>query len=141
REALMRLDEAQLGRVVFLCHAARTHARQLPNGLLGLDDDERRSIEERSIHFATYLWRLRSAGGHTVRDVLSVVIWGDELGDEPEAAARIWDASHAPWALPHLKSNILGELLGLARPETFPPRNNRVSRTLYALGFEGIDFD
>lgn len=58
-----------------------------------------------------------------------------------DCAERIWNAVYAPeWSLPHLGVNTLGELLGYARPDEFPPRNGRVSKTLYALGYDGISW-
>lgn len=77
----------------------------------------------------------------TVQDVLEYVIWGDKAGSKQSVGERIWSAGHdAEWKLPHLGLHILGELVGYARPDEYPPRNNRVSKTLYALGFPGISY-
>ena len=57
------------------------------------------------------------------------------------AAERLWIAANdSEWKIPRMGPHILGELIGYARPEEYPPRNNRVSKTLYALGFESITY-
>jgi len=137
------LDEEKLDRIIYLCHSSREHARQISNLELGLDANETRTREERCSLFAKYLLEQRSAGIKTIQEVLEFVIWGDktEMNYEHEAAARIWLAVTDPnWKISHLGVNILGELIGYARQDEFPPRNNRVSKTLYALGYSGINF-
>lgn len=139
-EALRAGGEDQLARVLHLCHSAREHGRQIRKADLGLGEGDERSAEERSRLFARYLMARRSAAkGRTIFEVLEFVLWGDQIGGRsaPDAAERIWLAAHDDaWKLPHLGPHILGELIGYARPEKYPPRNNRVSKTLYALGYD-----
>ena len=79
----------------------------------------------------------RRRGEKTVGEVFEYVLWGDKR--RSDCAERIWDACHVPeWRLPFIGVSIWGELLGYARPDEFPPRNNRVSKTLRALGFKGV---
>ena len=72
--------------------------------------------------------------------MLYQLIWGSEKN----IATRLWEASRSDeWALPWLREATLGEILGWARPNEFPPRNGRSIKALKALGysFEKIDGD
>jgi hypothetical protein len=94
-------------------------------------------MEERCELYAKTLLQTVSEGGKGVRDVLDFVLWGDVAIADP--AQRIWTAISTPeWYIPHIGVNSLGELMGYARPMEYPPRNGRVSKTLYALGYDGI---
>ena len=93
------------------------------------------SIEDRCREYAKYVLRNPSDSGRSIGDVLRFVLWGD--AKQADAADRVWDATHLPeWKIPHLGPNILGEMLGYARPDDFPPRNHRVVKTLAALGYD-----
>lgn len=131
---LASLAATALGEVIWLTHAAREHARQVDNATLGLAPGTTLDIRARCDEFARFLLRQRSKDGKTLHEVLQFVLWGER--QDRDAAARIWDATmKAAWKLPHLGPSILGEMIGYARPDEFPPRNQRVVRTLYALGF------
>lgn len=39
------------------------------------------------------------------------------------------------WAIPRIGLSSLGEIVGWARPDEFPPRNMRTSKGLRALGY------
>ena len=137
-EALSRLDVVTLGETIWLTHAAREHARQVNNRTLGLAEGTTMEVRGRCDEFASYLAAQRTVKGQRqVADVLRFVLWGDR--EQPEAAVRMWDATRKPeWKLPHLGPSILGEMIGYARPQDFPPRNDRVIRTLLALGYDGL---
>jgi len=140
---LQRLNLERLEEILFLCHSSREHGRQIPKQVLGLDPDDERKTEERMKPYAEYLWGQRSSQGRTVKDVLEFVLWGDRLGlrGAKHVEDRIWLASNDNgWKLPHLGSAIFGEMIGYARPDEYPPRNNRVSKTLFALGYPGIRY-
>lgn len=135
RTALDELDVDRLSAIVFRTHAARDHGRQMANAVLGLPPGAVNTVNERARIYAEYLLRQRSAQGKTIADLLRYVLWGDR--DCIDAAERIWHAAHTPkWRLAHMGINILGEMIGYARPEEFPPRNDRVARTLVALGYD-----
>jgi len=140
-ESLRKLDETRLSRIVFLCHSTREHARQVSNKQLGLSD-ERRDVEERAKIFARFLLDQSSEVGRHVAEVLFFALWGDKAGADIDGAARIWTAARDEgWHIPHLGRHMLGELIGYARPDEYPPRNNRVIRTLFALGFGDIEYE
>ncbi len=134
-ESLDQLDQERLTNIIFRTHSARDHGRQMANTVLGVPPGTHTTVSERSEMFAAYLLRQQSTQGKTVGDLLRYVLWGDR--ECIDAAERIWNAAHSPkWRLPHLGVNILGEMIGYARPNEFPPRNDRVARTLVALGYD-----
>jgi len=56
----------------------------------------------------------------------------DEVGIE----AVLWNAIRSDdWAIPHVGLSSLGESVGWARPDEFPPRNMQTSKGLRALGY------
>ena len=69
-----------------------------------------------------------------MRDVLQFVLYGTDPGD---MELRLWDGiSNREWRIPHFGKSILGETVGWARPDDYPPRNNRTNKALRALGFD-----
>ncbi len=57
-------------------------------------------------------------------------------GPEDDLPARLWEATtEGPWKIDHLGVSALGELVGWALPNRFPPRNNRTSKALRSLGY------
>ena len=65
--------------------------------------------------------------------MLQYLIWDDRV----PVAQRVWNVVYErEWKLDYFGIGCAGELIGMARPNEFPPRNNRVSRVLYALGFD-----
>lgn len=134
-ESIATLDVERLTEIAWLTHACREHARQVKNATLGLPAGTHMELRDRCGAYAEFLLRARTArGDHDVRDVLAFALWGSPRHDH---AGRIWDATTLEqWKLPHLGPNILGEMLGYARPTECPPRNARVVRTLRALGYD-----
>lgn len=131
------LTAADLGRVLNLTHSAREHGRQMRKSELGLDPDATTPEEERVNVWAKLLLQSRSASGKTIHDLLQFALWGDDK--ERDVAQRIWRAARDPeMSLRHIGINILGEMVGYARPDEYPPRNGRVTKTLYALGYKGV---
>jgi hypothetical protein len=130
-DSIAALDEERLARLLFLCHAAREHGRQIEGLSAGTH-----TLEGRARLYSKFLLSQRSGRGRKIDEVLTFVLWG-----EGQPLDRIWEAANSDeWKLPHLGVHIFGELLGYARPGEFPPRNNRVSKTLYALGFDGVNY-
>lgn len=135
RESLRALDADILGEIINSSHAFRAHGRQMTNRDLGLPNGAQTPIGERCRVYAEYLLAQRTAEGRGVAQVLEHALWGDR--EEPVCAERLWQVTQDPnWRVPHLGIHTLAELLGYARPDEFPPRNNRVRKTLYALGFD-----
>mgnify|MGYP003458354266 FL=1 len=65
------------------------------------------------------------------RILLNYAVWGNG-----SVSARLWNAIRSDdWAIPHIGLSSLGEIVGWARPDEFPPRNMRTSKGLLALGY------
>jgi hypothetical protein len=68
--------------------------------------------------------------------VIYHVLYGGTDDNVPE---RLWEAiSVDAWRIEHFGISALGELVGWALPERYPPRNNRTSKSLRSLGFPVI---
>jgi hypothetical protein len=133
-----RLDDFGLPNWARVCSrswAIRNVARQISNATLGKSEvSGQTSLDERVLWFAEYTSSKRTGGGHTLREMLNYLIWNDRIS----IMERMWKVAYADehdWKLPYIGVSTAGELVGLARPEEFPARNNRDSRVLYALGY------
>ena len=118
---------------MFLAHAWREHIRQTSDEGMGLRKGM--TLEGRCEAFARFLMQAKTVDGDNgIREVLQFALWGTPENDH---AARVWSATHSPrWKLPRLGESSLGELIGYARPNDCPPRNDRAVRTLRAWGFD-----
>jgi len=104
----------------------------MTNAGYGLPPEHHESLVEKSRRLANWLWDRRSTRGRGVRELLEFLIWG---GDPPEMERRLWLVTHdEEWKLPNLGPSSLGEAVGWARPDNYPPRNNRTNKALRALG-------
>jgi hypothetical protein len=71
--------------------------------------------------------------GRTALETIHHVLHEEPLSEVP---TRIFDACFdAEFKIPHLGLSTLGEMAGWARPDEFPPRNGRTSKSLRGLGY------
>jgi predicted metal-dependent phosphoesterase TrpH len=132
KEAIRSMDLAAFREAFRHVNAFRMHARQVKNVELGLPAGYHESHEERVTRLCNWLWRQTTASGKTVRDVLEFVLWGASPSDMEQ---RLWLGVWADeYRLPHFGQSSLGEAVGWARPDDYPPRNNRTNKALRALG-------
>jgi hypothetical protein len=119
----------------FDVHAFKTHARQVRNSTLGLPRDHRENVHGRSDRVAQWLWgQDREASQHGVRELLQFLVWGSTPSDMVE---RLWMVTRDhPWRYDHFGPSTLGEAVGWARPDDYPPRNNRTNKALRSLGHD-----
>ncbi|MDI9239452.1 phospholipase D-like domain-containing protein [Lysobacter sp. LF1] len=131
KDRIRGLTESQWVEAATRVHALRDHGVKMSNRLLGLPEVQQ---DEDTKHeaFARWLWIQRGAGGSSILDLLYFVIWGDG-----NLTQRLWDGIHsAAWRIPHIGVSILGEIVGWANPDMYPPRNQRSSKALRALGYD-----
>lgn len=116
-------------------HAFKTHARQIRNSKLGLKNDHKEDVRTRSDRVAKWLWEhQRDPSQHNVRELLEFLIWGSAPSDMVE---RLWIVTRdEPWRYDHFGPSALGEAIGWARPDDYPPRNNRTNKALRSLGHD-----
>jgi len=118
REGLAGLDLPGWTEICKRSFAIHTVARQLPNAVLGKPVGTSTDLSERIEWFATFTWMQRTQAGRDIGAVLDFVLWDDTR----QTADRLWTAITDPaWKFPRIGISILGELIGCARPEDFPP--------------------
>jgi hypothetical protein len=132
------IAQMSLDNFIELCsriHALRDHSLRVKHTTFGSPTPlPKMNSEERIQFLARWLREQRSSTGRSVLDTIYYVLWG---GPAMEAPSRIFDAaSKEHWRIPHFGISTIGELLGWAMPDQFPPRNGRTSKALTALGYD-----
>ena len=90
------------------------------------------NVDQRIEFFSRWLYNQTSETGKSVLETISFVLYEGEPEKLPD---RLWKAiDNSEWFIPHLGVSSLGEMVGWAMPDKFPPRNGRSSKALYALG-------
>lgn len=126
--SLDEFKEAMMG-----VNAFKMHARQVKNKFFGLPEDHHETIEQRSNRLAEWLWNLDRTGKKSLREMWMFLIWGTSPTNMTE---RLWTITKdEQWTFPRLGQSTLGEAVGWARPDDYPPRNNRTNKALRALGY------
>lgn len=130
RSRIRTLSKDEFCHAVSMVHAVVDYGRKRPNFELGLPSIQQDTDTKVRLH-AEQLWDARSPQGATPLEMLEYVIWGPGAVED-----RIWAAARSDqWRLPWIQFSTLGEIVGWARPDDFPPRNDRTLKGLRALGF------
>lgn len=128
------LNEDEFIEVCKNIRAFVTLARQTTNHEIGLPADTELDIWTRAERVARWVWSQRTSSGATALEMIGHVLYGGPMDDVTD---RIWEATSTPtWHIPRLGISFIGEIVGWASPDRFPPRNGRTSKALYALGFD-----
>lgn len=116
-------------------HAIKDYARRVPNKAVGLPDDGTSyTIPQKVAALSKRIWEDRSTGGAHVNEMIRHVLY---VGSEDQLPERLWQAVTDPkWKFDGLGISALGELVGWALPDRFPPRNGRTSKALRSLGYD-----
>lgn len=135
KEKLARWTLPDCQQTLFEVHAFKNHARQVKNSFFGLPQNHQESVRQRSDRLAEWMWNTpREAGQKTVVELLLFLIWGTNPSN---AVERLWMVTKQDeWRFNHLGASSLGEALGWARPDLYPPRNNRTNKALRSLGHD-----
>jgi len=136
-QGLESMTEQGFRNVCMRVHAIKDYARRVPNKAVGLSDNGTHyTILEKVTAFSKRIWNDRSASGGHAREILRYVLYGGSAEQLPE---RLWQAVNEPkWKIDGLGISALGELVGWALPDRFPPRNGRTSKALRSLGYDVI---
>lgn len=132
--SLRSLTVAQFQELCLKIHAVRDHAKRVSSTTLGLQQGmQQLPQDDRVREFAKWLFVQKSPDGSTTCEVIDFVLHGGGLTEVPDRifAACIEDEKK----IPHMGVSALGEMVGWAMPDDFPPRNGRTSKALTALGF------
>jgi hypothetical protein len=132
---LLELSDTEFRDVCWRINAMRDHALRVENVTYGLPRNAPHKDQNQCIDLlAKYLLNRKSEGGKSVKEVIYFVLYGGPARDVP---TRLWEATYKDyWRIPHLGISSLGEMVGWALPDTFPPRNGRSSKCLTALGYK-----
>jgi phospholipase D-like protein len=133
-QQLESMTEKGFHNICMGVHAIKDYARRVPNKAVGLPENGTRyTIPEKVAALSKRIWNDRSASGARVNEILRHVLYGGSGEQLPE---RLWQAVNDPrWKIEGLGISALGELVGWAVPERFPPRNGRTSKALRSLGY------
>ena len=131
---LGRLTEDQFVKVLGRIHATRDYARRAPNRFIGLKGGKAYDIPEKVDALARQIFRAPGRGGVSVTETLAFVLYG---GQPEEVPHRLWEALTDPKRKVELLGvSALGEIVGWALPDRYPPRNGRTSKALRSFGYD-----
>jgi hypothetical protein len=134
KEVLPSLSKSDFVQVCSRLHALRDHSLRVKYTTFGSDPLPTMNSDQRIQLLAEWLYGQVSSTGEKVLNTINHVLWGGPLSDIP---SRIFEVSSlAMWKIPHLGISTIGEIVGWALPDNFPPRNGRTSKALTALGYE-----
>jgi hypothetical protein len=135
KDRLLNLNKDEFCEALSMVHAVRDYASKRGNLSLDLPDSPQ-NLEVKIRRHAEQLWDKRAADGRTPLQVMHNVFWGNGKLEN-----RIWEAATDPKVqLPWVKFSTLGEMAGWARPDEYPPRNDRTVKGLIALGHSVREF-
>lgn len=138
QKRVLGLNDSEMAVVVVNCHAlAGRIDKFIGYETLGIKKDGRRaSVSEKASAYVKSELAGVNSHGRKIHEVLNYFIWGDGALEQ-----RLWGCldKNSEHYFPGIGKSTLGELIGRARPNEYPIRNDRISRTLYALGFD-IDY-
>jgi hypothetical protein len=116
-------------------HSIKDYARRVRNASVGLPSTGNAyNIPEKVEALSKTIWNFRTEIGLNVKEVLSFIFYGGDMNKLPD---RLWLAIDDPkYKIEGLGISALGEMVGWALPDHYPPRNGRTSKALKALGHD-----
>ncbi|PSL21647.1 phospholipase D family protein [Shimia abyssi] len=135
QENLAGLKYDDFREVCSAVHSIKDYARRVRNNSVGLPSiGAAYNIPEKVAALSNTIWEQRTEAGLNVKEVLSYIFYG---GKQDELPNRLWQAINDPkFKIDGLGISALGELVGWALPDIYPPRNGRTSKALKALGYD-----
>lgn len=133
QDGLAEMTQEGFIEVLTNVHASKEFARRVPNDAVGLPGGRTYLIPEKLEAMGHHIWRVSGEMGKPVAKMLDWVLYGGSSADLPE---RMFEALYGGrWNVPHIGVSTLGEIVGWAQPDLFPPRNGRTSKALRSLGY------
>jgi len=134
-ERLAAMTYEQFQEICMGVHAIKDYARRVPNKAVGLPDDGTRyTIPDKVAALSKRIWNDRTSSGAGVNELFRYILYG---GADDQLPERLWQAvADSKWKIDGLGISALGELVGWALPDRFPPRNGRTSKALRSLGYD-----
>ena len=94
------------------------------------------NIPQKVDALAKHIWNDQSSNGMRVKELLQYILYD---GSEEQLPVRLWGGvMNSEWKVDSLGISSLGEIIGWALPNRFPPRNGRTSKSLRSLGYDVI---
>ena len=132
--SLRTMTEDRFAEVLWHIHASREFARRVPNAKVGLPDGPVHSRQVKADALARRIWRDSQVKGTPVSEMLTTVLHGGPAAEVPH---RMWDAlTDDRRKVELLGVSSMGEIVGWALPDLYPPRNGRTSKSLRSLGYD-----
>ncbi|KAF1077650.1 phospholipase D-like domain-containing protein [Halodesulfovibrio sp. MK-HDV] len=133
-DKILFLTEEEFCRMISKVHAFMNHARRMELSIYGVTSElEQLSFDERLPILTKWLYGQRTPSGNSPLELIYYILYGGDIDSVPE---RLFVATHDEnEKIPHLGISALGELIGWAMPNQYPPRNGRTSKALHALGY------
>ena len=124
----------QFQAICMRVHAIKDYARRVPNKAVGLlDDGTQYTIPEKVSALSKRIWNDQTSSGARVNELFQYILYD---GADEQLPERLWQGVTDPeWKIAGLGISALGEMVGWALPDRFPPRNGRTSKALKSLGF------
>lgn len=131
KDKILTLTEAEFIELCSMTHATREYSLRGKNSLLGLNSDvQTHNVKIKAL--GRVLYSSKSKGGNSTLNTIHYVLYGGDPSDVPE---RLFNAIHSSeWKVKNLGIRSLGEIVGWAMPDIYPPRNGRTVKALQALG-------
>jgi len=135
KQYLVNLTLDEFVEVCKRVHAMRDHSLRVKYTSFGFQSRlPKMNMDQRIELLGKWLFEQHSTKGLSVLKTIDYVLYG---GGVEKLTERLWQAAESPeWRIPHLGISSLGEMVGWAMPDVFPPRNGRTSKALTALGFK-----
>ena len=134
-KSLLEIDESAFRDICMCVHSTKDYARRVPNESVNLPNDGTQySIPQKVDALANSIWHDQSSEGGRVKGLLAYILHDESDEQLPE---RLWQGVMDPkWKIDGLGISSLGEIVGWALPDRFPPRNGRTSKALRSLGYD-----
>lgn len=135
KESIENLDKNKFIEICNNINAFKEYSRRVPNIAVGLPDvGTHYNIAQKVEALSKRIWGTSSPNGKKIKEILLEILYGGTDDALPERLFRSTQDSN--WKIEGLGVSILGEIIGWALPDKFPPRNGRTSKALKALGYD-----
>jgi len=132
-ERLANMSVKDFVRVARCVHAINNHAKhQRREDFLDDDDQPTATTDAKCDAFCEALYYRTNGKGWNPPKLLQHLLFAGAPDKVPE---RLFECLEAPYHIDGLNISSLGELIGCALPDRYPPRNDRTNKAIRALGW------
>jgi len=129
KKRILTLSEEDFIDAMTMIHSFSDYARRT-----SIYEKGKYNKPERVNMLAKEVYEGRNDSGQTILELFYYVLYE---GTEDKIPERIYNAyNEKKIKFPYVGLSTIGEVVGWALPDKFPPRNGRTSKALYALGYD-----